>query len=134
MTSDKSKRLVALSAEDYQAMFEEHKQNLDDARSMLPSSTQAAFNKKLMRIANGYRGQFKDKLLKASCCEPLPSRMRCLPKDHKPGVLCGRSIVACVDAPSSNLSIVLSKLLHPLIIAHVPAHLTSTSHFFESYS
>ena len=51
MTSDKSKKLVALPSSHYLSMFEEHKENLSEIKPVLPSTNQAMFNKRLSRIA-----------------------------------------------------------------------------------
>ena len=96
MMSDKSKRLVALPSNNYLSMFEEHKKNLTETRPVLPSTNQATFNKRLSRIANKYQDPVKKMLLDCSTCEPIPSVMRCLPKDYKQGEVRGRPIDRCM--------------------------------------
>ena len=131
MPSDKSRRLIALSDDRYMSMMDEHKLNLIPTKPSLPSSRQASFNRDLSRIANKYTDPLKTSLLEGLCCEPIPSRMRCLPKDHKTGELRGRPIVAAIDAPATKLSIILAKVLHPMIIRSVKSHLFSTSQFMD---
>jgi hypothetical protein len=132
LTSDKSRRMIALSHGRYLTLMDEHKSNLIGTKLLLPSSTQAKFNKDLTRIASKYSDPLKKCLLGGLCCEPVPSKMRCLPKDHKPGELRGRPIVASVDAPATKLSIILAGIFQPMITRSIEAHLISSSHFIDT--
>ena len=58
--------------------------------------------------------------------------LKLLPKDHKPGPLKGRPIVAAVDAPAARLPRFLASELYPLLRQAIPAHLDSTSSFLQA--
>ena len=72
---------------------------------------------------------FKDNI----CCEPLPSSVYCLPKDHKKGELKGRPIHAATDTPATRLLTFLVKSLNN-ILTHVAAHLKNTQEFIDFIS
>ena len=132
--SDKSKRIVALTPTDYSAMMKEHTEDYVAARRAQPSSVQNTFNTKLSNIAKRYTDPTKEALSRCACSEPLPSRLRVLPKDHKDGPLKGRPIVAATDAPATKLSKFLSTELYEVIRREVPTHLDSTHSFLRAIS
>jgi hypothetical protein len=129
--TDKSKRLLALDPNAYRDLLNDHTENYKEARALLPSSVQAKFNSQLNGIAKKYREPLRETLCNLTCCEPLPSVMRALPKDHKEGVLKARPIVAAVDAPATKLSRFLAATFTPLLTS-VQAHIPSSDDFLET--
>lgn len=131
--TDKSKRIVAINNNQYQEMVDEHRNSLIKTRPVLPKTSQQKFNSNLSNIIGKYKDtQIAGVLKRKLCSEPLPSEMRCLPKDHKnDAILRGRPIVAAVDAPSTKLSKYLAAVLNSLISNHVSAHISSTDGFLE---
>ena len=126
--SDKTKRLVALDATQYEGLFNEHLANYKELnRVTLPSTVQQGFNRRLQSIANELGPPVSVMLERLKCSEPMPSNMYILPKDHKEP-LRGRPLVAAVDAPGTALSRWLADCLKPTLRV-IPAHLASTHDF-----
>ena len=113
-------------------MLKEHTEGFVAARNAQPCSIQSTFNAKVSKIAKRYSDPVKKTLLSQTCNEPLPSHLKLLPKDHKPGPLKGRPIVAAVDAPAARLPRFLASELYPLLRQAIPAHLDSTSSFLQA--
>jgi hypothetical protein len=133
MPSDKSKRLVALDNSKYEEMLNSFDDEYTPSKFIKPQSSQNKFNKSLSLIACKYPGTTGNFLKSLTCSEPIPSTMICLPKDHKPGPLKGRPVVAAVDGPSTKLSRQLAGILNKLL-HNIPAHLSSSTAFVDSIS
>ena len=131
--SDKSKKLVAMDIDQYDSLMEEQVQlnGFVETKFLQPASIQNTFNKKLNSIAKKYPDLLR-MFSKCLCSEPLPSKLKVLPKDHKAGSLKTRPIVAAVDAPATKLSKFLTGILNPLIRKYVHAHIGSTEDFTAS--
>jgi hypothetical protein len=127
--SDKSKKLIAVNPLEYSQMKQDHVSNLKEVPLIQPTTVQAKFNSALHTIAKKYPGDLGKTISGFACSEPLPSKMKILPKDHKEGRLKGRPIIAATDAPARRLSQFLSKQLMGLVILHVPSYIGSTSDF-----
>lgn len=134
MPSDKTKRLVALDNQQYNNMLCTALNPQDErVRTVLPSTTQQRFNRQIQAIASHYSDNDTRIAISNVCItEPMPSKPYALPKDHKPGELKGRPIISTVDSVVKPLSVLLAKVLNPLVRLHVPAHLESTSEFIEA--
>ena len=128
--SDKSKRLIAMDKSDYDKMVSDTLNNHDSTKFIQPVSAQCKFNKMLTSVASKYDDPIKRTILSLKTSEPLPSNLYCLPKDHKPGVLKGRPIVAATDTPSTKLSRWLASFFKPLL-KFIPSHVPSTAIFKE---
>ena len=128
--TDKSARLVALDKEHYTQLLNDATiatGNFNEIRLNQPSTRQSYFNKSLVTIAKKYeieKPTIFSQLNKLKCSCPTPSAAYVLPKDHKPGNLTGRPIIAAVDGPAVSLSKFLSKRLNNLL-HRIPAHLCS---------
>jgi hypothetical protein len=129
--SDKSKKLIAVDPSHYSRMKGDHVSNLEEKSLILPSTAQAKFNSGLKTIARKYSGDLQTTLLRCSCSEPLPSKMKVLPKDHKDGCLRGRPIIAALDGPANRLSHYLAMQLMRIVKLHVPSYIGSTAEFLE---
>ena len=126
MPSDKSKRLVALKHEQYDKLMETQTEQFKKYKYAQPNSVANYFNAKLSKIGKKYPQLH---LHDFCCSDPVPSKLRLLPKDHKDGELTGRPIVASTDSPATKLSRYLAQILNGLIKEKVPAHLSSTEDF-----
>lgn len=131
--SDKTKRLVAMNTENYQAMVDIALNPSDkEVRTVSPLFRQQKFNRVIQRIANKYKDtECYQKLLNCKVSDPLPSIPYALPKDHKPGPIKGRPIISTISSIIRPLSILLANVLNPLVKLFVKAHIESTTQFIE---
>jgi hypothetical protein len=129
MQSDKSKRLIAMENQQYEKLVQAQTDEFVQQKFPQPTSVSAKFNSKLGKVARKYPHL---QLAKYNSSDPVPSKLRVLPKDHKGGELKGRPIVAAVDAPATRLSAYLANVLFSMIKENVPAHLTSTADFIDA--
>ena len=129
MPSDKSKKLVAMEPEKYKRMIEFQTEQFKKYKYPQPNSVASYFNTRLNRIGKKYP---QLKLQELACSDPVPSKLRVLPKDHKEVPLTGRPIVAAVDSPATKLSRYLASVLNAIIKEKVPAHISSTQDFINT--
>ena len=134
--TDKTRRLIALNNHDYITMHEEAiigSQNFSKTKHLQPSTRQAYFNRAITSISRKYKfNHFKTWLWlnESKCSDPTTSSSYILPKDHKPGTLKGRPIVAATDGPGTFLARRLSYCLNKLLF-YVEAHLKNTDSFLS---
>ncbi len=128
LPTDKSKRLCVMDKDAYTALLRSNHDGYSESKFLKPQTSQSKFNSQLSKLWVKYSSATKNILKSLTCSEPLPSVLYCLPKDHKPGDLKGRPIVAALDTPSTKLSVWMANVLNGLLV-HVPAHIKSSSHF-----
>ena len=132
--SDKTKKMITIDNESYDNMLLKatlESGNFKKIKHLQPSTIQSKFNKSIKLIADTY--ELVDKKLfrmlnSCKCSDPLPNSPYVLPKDHKPGELKGRPVIAAYNGPTSKLSKVLVQLLRPLL-SRISTNITNGDHF-----